>query len=121
MKRLQFITAILFIGIICVAVFGCSKSDTYNNSTDPGTLYKVSILSTQFDPASITMLVNYKLTWTNMDTDAHSIVSDDGLSFNSGPIPAGAAFSFTPSVTGTFAYHCGIHPAVQGTVNVVNK
>jgi plastocyanin len=65
--------------------------------------------------------VDLKVTWTNNDTEVHSIVSDDGISFNSGNMPAGSSFSFTPTATGTFAYHCGVHPGVQGSLYVVNK
>ena len=119
MKHIKFLPAI-FAGIMCIAIFSCSKSDV---DTPPGSVgdHKVNILATQFDPATMTMLPGAKITWTNMDTDLHSIVSDDAVSFNSGSIPAGASFSFTPTVNGTYPYHCGLHPGVQGTLHVVTR
>ena len=56
-----------------------------------------------------------------MDTDTHSVVSDDATSFSSGNISTGGSFSFTPAAPGTFAYHCGIHAAVKRIIYVVNR
>jgi plastocyanin len=119
MKRIKFILPAILAGIICVMISSCSKSDVDNPPA--ADLYKVNILATQFDPATMTMLPGARITWTNMDAQVHSIVSDDATSFNSGNIPAGGSFSFTPTVTGTYTYHCGQHPGVQGTLNVVTR
>jgi len=120
MKSIKFIAPAMLVGIMSVVMLSCSKSDP----TPPGNgdnTYKVNILATQFDPANTTMLVGGTVSWPNIDTQDHSIVSDDGTSFNSGTIPAGAVFSFTPTVNGTYAYHCGIHPTVTGNLYVVSK
>lgn len=103
-------------------MFSCSKSDVYNPPANNDTAaYKVNILANQFSPSAINMLPGAKITWTNADTETHSIVSDDATSFNSGNIAPGGSFSFTPSATGTYAYHCGVHPGVQGTIYVVTR
>jgi plastocyanin len=119
MKRSTTFIPALFIGIMSVMMFSCSKSDVDNPPAQD--LYKVNILATQFDPATITMLPGEKITWTNTDGQVHSIVSDDATSFNSGDISAGGSFNFTPTVTGTYPYHCGQHPGVQGTLNVFTR
>ncbi len=119
MKRIKFILPGILAGVMCIAIFSCNKSDV--TPVSGGDIYKVNILATQFDPSTMTMLPGAKITWTNMHTELHSIVSDDATSFNSGNIAAGASFSFTPTVTGTYPYHCGLHPAVRGTLNVVNR
>lgn len=106
--------------LMSFVLFSCGKSDNYTTPAEAD-VYKVNILATQFDPATTTMQVGYKIRWTNTDAVSHSIVSDDGTSFNSGSIPPGSSFTFTPATTGTFAYHCGDHPAVTGIVYVVAK
>jgi plastocyanin len=57
------------------------------------------------------------VTWSNGDTITHTATADGGQ-FNSGAIAAGGKFSFTFQTTGTFPYHCTIHPGMVGTVVV---
>ncbi len=60
------------------------------------------------------------VTWTNQDPASHTVTADDG-SFDSGlatPLKQGATFSHTFTEAGTFAFHCQIHPSMQGTVTV---
>src|SRR5688572_30820880 len=38
--------------------------------------------------------------------------------FDSGNIATGTSFSWTFNETGTFGYHCKIHPSMKGTVQV---
>jgi YVTN family beta-propeller protein len=57
------------------------------------------------------------VTWTNRDPVPHTVTSDDGL-WDSGDIAAGVSFSHRFVVPGTYAYHCGYHPAMQATVVV---
>lgn len=111
---------IAFFACICFLMStSCRKSD--ENNGQGNTNYSVKILAAQFDPATITMIPGATITWTNVDTDMHSVISDDATSFTSGPQSIGGTFSFTPTVTGTYTYHCGIHPAVKGTLNVVTR
>ena len=121
MKNLHSIALVMV--TICMSAFisSCSKSDAYTPPADDSGTYKISIQATQFNPATLTMLPGAKVTWTNTDSQPHSVVSDDGVSFNSGTLNTGESLSFTPSVTGTYGYHCGIHPTVTGTVNVATR
>lgn len=119
MKTMNFIVPALLAGFMSLSMISCSKSDDDVAPVANDTAYKVNIRSTQFDPNAIFMLPNAKITWVNADSIAHSVVSDDATSFNSGNINPGAGFSFTPVTTGTYTYHCGIHPAFKGTVYVV--
>ena len=56
-------------------------------------------------------------TWTNRDGTAHSVKSDDG-SFVSQDLDPGQTFTATFKTPGTFAYVCGIHSSMTGTVVV---
>jgi plastocyanin len=47
----------------------------------------------------------------------HAVVLDDG-SYDSGPLEGLATATFTFLETGTYAYHCSIHPSMTGTVVV---
>ncbi len=71
-----------------------------------------------FFPATLTITVDTKVTWKNLDATYHTVTSDANL-FDSGPIPPKGLFSFNFTQPGTYAYHCAIHPWMHGTIVVV--
>jgi plastocyanin len=78
----------------------------------------VTIAGFAFDPPALTVKVGGTVSWTNKDSASHTVKWDDG-SKGSGSLTAGGApYSRTFDTAGTFAYACGIHPAMKGTVVV---
>jgi plastocyanin len=57
------------------------------------------------------------VTWTNTDSAPHTVTADGGA-FSSATLADGSTFSHRFTTTGTFAYHCAIHPSMTGTVIV---
>jgi plastocyanin len=84
----------------------------------------VAIQNFAFNPASLTIAAGTTVTWTNLDSPTHTIVSDAtsnyqvGALFMSGQLTQGQKFSFTFSTPGTYLYHCGIHTFMKGTITV---
>jgi len=70
-----------------------------------------------FNPSPLTVASGTTVTWTNTDSVAHTS-SSDGNGWDSGTLAPGRQFSFTFSTSGTFHYHCAIHPGMVGTVVV---
>ena len=70
-----------------------------------------------FSASAITVTKGTTVTWTNNDNMTHTVTADDN-SFDSGNIGNGGTFSFTFKNTGSFAYHCNIHPSMTGSVTV---
>jgi hypothetical protein len=56
------------------------------------------------------------VTFRNDDGEAHTFTADSGA-FDSGVLSGGQSFTFTFG-TGTFTYHCNIHPSMRGTIAV---
>jgi len=77
----------------------------------------VTIADFAFDAPTITVPVGTTVTWTNTDGFAHSVASRDD-SFKSDPLPTGQRFAHTFDAPGTYAYICGIHPSMAGSVVV---
>ena len=81
--------------------------------------------SLNFSPAPTTVAigVNNTVTWVNSDTAPHTVTSksvpSSASAFDSGNMNAGAQFSCTFTVEGTYAYFCQYHFWMQGTVIVV--
>lgn len=77
----------------------------------------VQIANFAFGPADLSVAKGTTVTWTNGDAVQHSIIADD-LSFKSDPIGKGSTFVNKFGSTGQFAYRCGIHPQMTGTITV---
>jgi plastocyanin len=68
-------------------------------------------------PSQLDVLPGQTVRWTNVSNRTHTITSDDRL-FDSGELPGGSNFSFTFPSVGTYRYHCTIHPAITGEIDV---
>lgn len=77
----------------------------------------VSIIDFAFAESALTVPVGATVTWTNADTPGHSVVADDA-SFASEKMSTGDVFDHTFDQAGEFAYICGIHPSMKGSITV---
>jgi plastocyanin len=79
----------------------------------------VAIKNFAFAPAALTVPAGTKVTWTNEDSDAHTVTSQgSGGPLNSQAMNTGATFSYTFTKAGTYEYLCAIHPFMTATVTV---
>lgn len=79
---------------------------------------QVTIQGFAFSPAKITVTPGTKVTWTNKDSVAHTVTSDNNSWTDSGSVGNGSHFSVTFSKPGTYTYHCSIHPSMVASVVV---
>ncbi|MBA3286517.1 MAG: cupredoxin family copper-binding protein [Acidimicrobiia bacterium] len=77
----------------------------------------VVIAGFAFDPELLEIGVGDTVTWTNNDRATHNIRSDD-QSVSSPDLRNGDTFDFTFDTAGTYAYICGIHTNMSGTIEV---
>jgi plastocyanin len=77
----------------------------------------VAIANFAFSPATLTVTAGTTVTWTNRDTDAHTVTTPSGP-LHSPAMPTGATFSYTFTRAGTYHYLCTIHPFMTATVTV---
>ena len=130
------IVAAVVVGIV-IAMSGGSKTDTSNttehtNTSSPSSqsnnsdqtaqaTNSVTIQDMAFSPANITVKAGTTITWTNSDSDAHTVTeSDSKTGPNSGTLENGKSYTFTYDTPGTYQYHCTIHPSMMGTVTVTD-
>ena len=101
-------------------VYACSKSNGGSTQQPPagGSVTTISIAAMAFPPTT-TVAKGTTVKWVNNDNMTHTATSDDGTTFDSGNIAAGASYSVVASKAGTFTYHCNIHPTMTATL-VVN-
>src|SRR6185436_6491786 len=114
MKTIKFFSAICLICTFSIFLNACEQSRGNNASAINAPIENtVAITSTQFQPSTITVVPGTEITWTNMDTTTHAVVSDNGTSFNSGTINPKGSYSFTVTQNGSYTYHCSIHPELK--------
>jgi plastocyanin len=77
----------------------------------------VAIRNFAFGPQVVTAKARTTVHWTNQDSEAHTVTSDNGA-FGSSALQPGAGYSFTFTKPGTYSYHCTIHPFMTGEVVV---
>ena len=113
---------------------GNATNATATGASDANTGTSVSIASgsssltdTAYQPNPIQVSVGNTVTWTNNDSQPHTVTSGSNgqpdNKFNSSPnfsplLNPGQTFSFTFTQAGTYPYFCMLHPNMVGTVNV---
>jgi plastocyanin len=84
--------------------------------TAPGT---VAIINFEFAPKELSVPAGTKVTWTNKDDTPHNVQDLSELNTPiSSDLPQGSTFSITYPKPGTYAYVCGLHTYMTGTVKV---
>ncbi|MER6078453.1 cupredoxin family copper-binding protein [Streptomyces sp. NPDC001833] len=85
----------------------------------PVTGHAVAIKNFAFAPATLKVPAGTTVTWTNQDTDAHTVTSDgSGGPLHSAALATHGTYSYTFTKPGTYAYLCTIHPFMTATVEV---
>ncbi|HKP53689.1 MAG TPA: cupredoxin domain-containing protein [Chloroflexia bacterium] len=79
----------------------------------------VLIIDSGYLPANLTVTLGTTVSWFNEGPSVHTSTSDTGL-WDSGNINPGFSYGYTFNSPGTYTYHCAIHPALTGTVNVLS-
>jgi plastocyanin len=70
-----------------------------------------------FEPKQIDVTHGATVTFTNTGSEVHTATADDG-SFDTGTLNPGDGKAVMFHEAGTFAYHCTLHPWMQGQVVV---
>jgi plastocyanin len=78
---------------------------------------KIVVRDFMFNPTPLTVKAGSTVTWTNMDDEPHTVVSDTGA-FKSGGMDTNESFSHKFDKPGTYHFTCSIHPRMVGTVVV---
>lgn len=77
----------------------------------------ITMKNFMFSPVPLTVSAGTTVTWTNLDVEPHTAVSDTGL-FRSGALDTHESFSFKFDKPGTYRFVCSIHPNMVGSVVV---
>lgn len=122
--------AIVGLAVVTTACGGGDDEGTVSPAAaDSGQTVSLRLIA--FKPENLTVPVGTAVTWRNEDASEHTVtsgtVSQSGggvtsaadSKFESGSLKQNAAFAFTFTAPGTYAYFCKIHPAtMRGEITV---
>lgn len=77
----------------------------------------VSIVDFQFRPSTLNIQVGDTVSWTNDGPSIHTATSNRGM-WDTRELRRGQSATYTFTSAGTFAYHCVVHPWMQGSITV---
>lgn len=101
-----------------------TQQTTGNNpATEEATTKNIEIRSFALSTSAVTIKTGDTVTWTNRDSEIHTVSSVGVGELNSGSLTLGQSYSHTFENEGTFNYFCETHPDVadlKGTVTVEN-
>ena len=109
-RRTHMLTAIGMMMLGAMEIYTPSSADTPDAT-------RVVVKDFMFSPTPLTVKAGSTVTWTNMDDEPHTAVSDTGA-FKSGGMDTNESFSFKFDKPGTYHYTCTIHPRMVGTIIV---
>ncbi|MBF8289533.1 MAG: Copper binding protein, plastocyanin/azurin family [Chloroflexi bacterium] len=78
----------------------------------------VEIFDNGFRASNLTVAAGSTVTWTNIGDRPHSVRSTDSGFEGSDVLSGGGTYEHTFDAAGTFAYVCGIHASMTGTITV---
>jgi plastocyanin len=70
-----------------------------------------------YNPDNLTIIKGNKVTWLNNDFGIHTVTENQGL-FSSEDLRPDETFEYTFDNTGTYNYHCKLHPEMTGKIIV---
>jgi plastocyanin len=95
--------------------YGNQGNNSGNSTTNaPNTIVMYNMA---FGPGTLTVSKGTSVTWQNSDDVPHTATSDTGA-WDSGTIQPGGSKSVVFNTTGTFPYHCTVHPMMTATIVV---
>ncbi len=115
MNRL-FLTALLAAAALPAAIPAAPAKNTPAKAT-PTAAPMVHISNFTFSPQALKIRAGQTVTWVNEDDIPHNVTAVD-KSFKSKVLDTGERFSFTFPRAGTYAYFCGLHPHMTGSIVV---
>lgn len=126
----------LLMVLLGLAVGGCQATEPTTTTTEPTTteptttttpatatttpasdVFEVAVVDNGYLPKIATVPVGTTVTWVHQSIIVHTVTSDAPL-YDSGFLREGNSFSYTFDQSGTYEYHCTIHPTLRGTVVV---
>lgn len=78
----------------------------------------VMFKDSSFTPGFLSVVSGSSVTFVNNTSIAHTVMSDDSNTVKLVSIPPGTSYFWKKDTSGTFPYHCTLHPVARGTIEL---
>jgi len=95
-----------------------TTTPTATPKTDQPQINNVEIKNFGFNPLELRIKKGDTVVWVNRDSAGHTITSDSGNELSSPTISQNQEYRHTFTQSGTFNYHCTVHPSMKAKVIV---
>ncbi|MBI0583046.1 MAG: cupredoxin domain-containing protein [Methanomassiliicoccus sp.] len=117
-RRVLAVIAVAAVVIIVIVAIMVMQTPPGGNGNEQLGGNMVDIRDFSFDPGTLTVANGTTVTWTNLDSFDHTVTFDNGPFISSELMSRGEMFNVTFDRSGTYNYHCSIHPSMTGTIVV---
>lgn len=111
------------VAVAAMAVFAIGPFTPAAQAPGASSPQQVTIVNYSYNPQSISVKAGTNVTWTNMDSEGHTVtVGAHGgghmAAIDSGMMNQNQSFTYTFNTPGTYEYHCDPHPPMMGIITV---
>lgn len=111
----------ILLATVCLTALGCGgASKPAATATHAPAVVDADMRHNRFVPPRIVLRLGQTVRWTNRDTVAHTVASQD-LRLSSDAIRAHETFRYRPRRVGRFTYFCTIHAGQTGVLIVLER
>ncbi len=114
--RPRTLLAALAVSVLGLALLAPWRGDAAGPTAQTSKAAAVDIANFAFHPPTLHVGKGARVTFANSSKVSHTATR--GGSFDTGVIRPGKSFTVRFGQTGTFAYHCEIHPLMHGKIIV---
>jgi plastocyanin len=112
------VSGVALAGVLALGACGDDGGSSSASGSDCATT-TVEIGDFTFEPATVRVDPCGQVVWHNGHDQAHTASADEGARWNTGNLaPGETSKAVTFDDTGTFTYHCALHPFMKATVQV---
>lgn len=118
MKNLWIIILVIVLIILGYLGYKYLYKSKYSNApvtTSSVGVNSISIKNFFFNPAELTITKGSEISFINNDSTTHTVTFSD---FQNDNLKPGASYKHIFDSTGTFDFHCNIHPQMKGKIIV---
>src|SRR5690349_20900587 len=99
--------------VIIFSVTACNKTGIAEPAGGELPTNYIIVKDSIFTPATLTVVSGSSITFVNNTANAHTIMTDDTVTIKRTAIAPGTSFFFKKDTSGTFPYHCTVHPSAR--------
>lgn len=116
MKKSIYVWAGLAVLSACLWM-SCTKPTSSFNAVGGGLpTHYIRIVNGSYSPSYLKVAMGSSITFVNLSSSNHTVVSDNGVSLVSPTLAPGTSYFYKKDTVGTIGYHCVENPSIRGVI-----